>query len=120
MERLEQRPKGKGGRPAKAVRREQQFSIRFTSAEYFAVREKAAIAGLSLTVFLREIALNGQIKTRLNLEEKQMIRQLIGMASNLNQLAKAAHQHGLVAALLCFEQYRMQFDDVINRLTNDK
>ena len=120
MERSEQRPKGKGGRPAKAVRREKQFSIRFTAVEYYTVKEKARESGFSLTIFFRQIALNGHVKTRLTLDEKHMLKQLIGMASNINQLAKAAHQQGLVAALLCFEQYRMQFDELINRLTNDK
>ena len=120
MERSEQRPKSKGGRPAKAVRRVRQFSLRFTATEYSTVREKAAIAGFSLTVFLREIALNEHVKTRLGADEKDMIKQLIGMASNINQLAKVAHLHGLATALLSFEQYRRQFDELINRLTNDK
>lgn len=120
MERSEQRPKSKGGRPAKAVRKEKQFSLRFTEAEYASVKEKAAIAGLTFTMYLRIMALLGQVKARQNEDERQAVKQLIAMASNINQLAKVAHQQGLLTAMLLFERYRKQFDEVINQLTNDK
>jgi hypothetical protein len=41
------------------------------------------------------------------------------MASNINQMAKAAHQQGALTAMMLFEWYRKQFDELINRLTND-
>lgn len=119
MERLEQRPKSKGGRPAKAVRKEKQFSLRFTEAEFATVKEKAANAGFTFTMYLRKMALIGQVKARQNDDERQAVKQLIAMASNINQLAKVAHQQGLLTAMLFFEQYRKRFDEVINRLTND-
>lgn len=119
MERLEQRPKGKGGRPAKAVRKEKQFSLRFTEAEFATVKEKAANAGFTFTMYLRKMALTGQVKARQNDDERQAVKQLIAMASNINQMAKVAHQQGLLTAMLLFEQYRKRFDEVINRLTND-
>ncbi|MBS0028250.1 plasmid mobilization protein [Chitinophaga sp. 22321] len=67
MERSEQRPKSKGGRPAKAVRKEKQFSLRLTEAEFATVKEKAANAGFTFTMYLRKMALMGQVKARQNI-----------------------------------------------------
>lgn len=120
MERSEQRSKSKGGRPAKAVRREKQSGLRFTEAEYATVKEKAATAGLSFTVYLRKMALKGQVKARQTSEEKQAVKQLIGMASNVNQMAKMARQQGFLSAIVFFEQYRQTLDEIINRLKDDK
>ncbi|HEY9261308.1 plasmid mobilization protein [Chitinophaga sp.] len=119
MERSEQRPKSKGGRPAKAVRKEKQFSLRFTEAEFATAKEKAANAGFTLTMYLRKMTLFGEVKARQNEEEKQGVKQLIAMASNINQMAKMAHQQGFLTAMMLFETYRKQFDELINRLTND-
>ncbi|MET3879719.1 hypothetical protein [Chitinophaga sp. OAE865] len=70
MERLEQRSKSKGGRPAKAVRRDQQSDLRFTGAEYATVKEKAAAAGYPSLY----MALKGQVKAWQSSEEKQAVR----------------------------------------------
>jgi hypothetical protein len=70
-------------------------------------------------MYLRQMALLGQVKARQNEDERQGVKQLIAMASNINQMAKAAHQQGLLTAMMLFERYRKQFDELINRLTND-
>ena len=120
MERSEQRPKSKGGRPAKAVRREKQSGLRFTEAEYATVKEKAAAAGLPFTVYLRKMALTGHVKARQSSVEKQAVRQLIGMASNVNQMVKMARQQGFLSAIMFFEQYRQALDEIINQMKDDK
>ena len=59
---------------------------------------------------------NGHIKPRLNEEESRFVRQLIGMANNLNQVAKCCHEEGVLKAMLYFENYRNQMDDLLKKL----
>jgi hypothetical protein len=51
--------KKKPGRPKKAVTRQRTTGIRFTKAEHFVITQKAKKAGLKLTTYIREIAING-------------------------------------------------------------
>ncbi|MDP4286187.1 MAG: plasmid mobilization relaxosome protein MobC [Bacteroidota bacterium] len=108
--------KHRGGRPKKLVKREITKGIRFTKAEYFIVKQHASRAGLKITVYVRETALQGKIISRLNEEERQFVRQLIGMANNLNQLTKKGHQEGLLTAVLMFEKYKNLMDELLEKL----
>jgi hypothetical protein len=108
--------KRSGGRPEKAVKRESATGVRFTKAEYFIVRQKANKAGLKLTEYIRAMAVEGKVTAKLNEEEKNFFRQLIGMANNLNQLTKKAHQEGMLTAILHFEKHRKQMDQLLNQL----
>ena len=105
-----------GGRPRKPVRRESVTGVRFTKAEYFVVKQKAAMSGLGITVYIRQMALQGQVIARMNEEERQFVRQLVGMTNNMNQLTKKAHQEGLLIAMLFFENYRNQLDVLLQKL----
>lgn len=112
--------KHSGGRPKKVVKREAATGVRFTKAEYFIVKQKANKAGYRITQYIRIMALEGQVIARLNPTEKELIPQLIGMANNLNQLTKKAHQESLLKALLLFEKYRVELDWILNRLKYDQ
>ena len=85
-------------------------------AEYFIVKQKASKAGIRITSYIRQMALNGKIISRLNEEERQFVRQLIGMANNLNQLTKKGHQEGLLTAVLMFEKYKNLMDELLEKL----
>lgn len=104
------------GRPVKSVRKEIRTTIRFTRPEYFVIKEKAVKAGIKPSVYLRQLGINGGIISRLTAEERQFVRPLIGMANNLNQLAKACHQEGVLRAMLYFENYRKQLDEILKKL----
>ncbi len=108
--------KHRGGRPRKMVRREITKGIRFTKVEYFVVKEKASRAGTSVCFYIREMALQGKIMARLNEEERQFVRQLIGMANNLNQLAKKGHEEGFLRAVMLFEEYKGMIDELLVKL----
>lgn len=112
--------KHSGGRPKKVIKREAATGVRFTKAEYFVVKQRANKAGYRITQYIRLMALEGQVIARLNPTEKELIPQLIGMANNLNQLTKKAHQESLLKALLHFEKYRVELDRILNRLRYDQ
>jgi hypothetical protein len=110
----------KGGRPAKIIKRDILIGVRFNKPEHFIVRHKSSKAGLSYSRYLREMGIKGEVKARLSEEDSHDVRKLIGMSNNLNQLTKLAHQEGLLKALLYFENYRNQFDELLKRLNRDK
>ena len=108
--------KQKNGRPKKAVKKEIVRSVRFSKTEYFIVKQHASKSGLKITVYIRQMALQGQIIARLSEEERQFVRQLIGMANNLNQLTKMGHQEGFITSVLMFEKYKNVIDELLEKL----
>jgi hypothetical protein len=108
--------KKKAGRPAKAIKKEIRASIRFTRPEYFIIKEKAANAGLNAAAYIRQVAIHATVKARLTEEDSHFVRQLVGLANNINQLTKAAHQEGFLSVLRHFESYRRQIDALLKRL----
>ena len=112
--------KKKAGRPTKAFKKEVRACIRYSKAEYFIIRQKASKAGIKPSVYVRQITINGQVKSRLTEEERHFVKQLIGMANNLNQLAKACHEEGALRAMRYFENYRDAIDGLLKQLKNDK
>ncbi len=106
----------KGGRPKKAVIRTRTTGIRFSHTELFIVREKAKTAGLNLTAYIRQVAVETKVQTRMTAEERLFVRQLIGFSNNINQIARACHQEGVLKALLYFENFRIQIDQLLKNL----
>ena len=105
----------KAGRPAKTVRKDARITIRFSTMEYFIIKEKSVEAGVKPSVYLRHLGINGGIVPRLTEEERHFVRQLIGMANNLNQMAKTCHQEGTLSAALYFEQIRVQLETLLKK-----
>ena len=109
--------KHSGGRPKKPVKRDIVKGVRFTKAEYYVLKQKAAKAGIGISLFIRQMVINGKIKPLLDEEERQFVRQLIGMANNLNQLTKKGHQEGFLTAVLMFEKYKNLMQELLEKLT---
>jgi len=106
----------KAGRPQKVVKKEVRACVRYCKTEYFLIREKAEKVGMTASEYIRFITIYGQVKSRLTEEEREFSRQLIGMANNINQLAKACHQEGHLQAMVYFESYRNRLDDILQKL----
>ena len=83
--------KNKGGRPAKSIKRNQVVTLKCASYEQTRICANAKKAGLSVSEFLREMGLNGQVVTTekaLPAEVLALTGTLNHMAANLNQIAK--------------------------------
>lgn len=111
-----EKQKHTGGRPKKLVKRETVTGVRFTKIEYYVVKQKASRAGLRISLYIRQMALQGKIISKLSEEERQFVRQLSGMANNLNQLTKKGHQEGLLAAVLMFEKYKNLIEELLEKM----
>jgi len=112
----ERQIKHTGGRPRKAVKKEIVKGIRFTKAEYFIVKQKASKTGTNVCNYIREMAINGKIISQLSEDERNYVRQLIGMANNLNQLTKKAHQEGLFSVIFLLEKYKNLVYEILEKI----
>jgi hypothetical protein len=110
----------KAGRPVKIIKRQLRKTIRFTGNEYFVVKENAAKSGLKPSEFIRQAAIYATIKARLTQEERLAVKALIGMANNINQIAKACHRENVLQAMYYFQSVIKQFDEILKKLKNDK
>ena len=101
---MEQRQKSnrrnKGGRPKKgaADKLKYRLTVKMATSDYYTLKGKARNAGVSAGEFLRSCMRDGQVKERLTPEHMGYIRQLCGMANNLNQLAHKANAVGFATA----------------------
>ena len=88
--------RNKGGRPKKetAEKLSYRISVKMAAADYFRLMTQAHEAGVSPSEYMRECYRNGHVQERLSEEHAGYIRQLCGMANNLNQLAHKANAGG--------------------------
>lgn len=112
--------KRQAGRPVKSVKRDIRAGVRFSKSEYFVIKEKATKAGLKTSEYIRQTAIYATIKARLTPEERIIIKSLIGMANNINQIAKACHQENVLQAMYYFQSTIKEFDEILKKLKNDK
>ena len=86
------------GRPtvADARRLSKAVTVKFSKIDYEILRTRSRKANRRLAEYIRESALRSEVvqpRTEADLKE---YRTLVGMANNLNQLTKMAHQDGII------------------------
>lgn len=88
----EKQERNKGGRPKKEQKRVYKIGLAFSLVEKTLVQEKAKRSGINPAEYVRKMAVSGKVKPRPTAEEMQQYRDFTGIANNLNQLTKEAHQ----------------------------
>jgi len=103
-----------GGRPRKtdAERRVKGVTVRLSVERYAELETYAAEGGRTMAHVVRS-AVNGKVP-QLTPEQEGWLRQLAGMANNLNQLAKKAHQDGFGAVGREVEQRAAELNKILN------
>ncbi len=91
------RPKHRGGAPRKAVKMEKSIRVRLSATQYFLIESKAKSAGMKISDWFRAAAVSAKVIARLSPEERLRMRELSGMANNLNQFTKVANGGGLLS-----------------------
>ncbi len=109
----------KGGRPLKAVKRENDIRVRLTQTEHFLISEKAKKAGMTISEWFRRSAVKGKVLVRVSTEDLKVLRTLSGMANNLNQLTKLAHQQGFLVVQRKCRELLSDIDDTLKKLSRD-
>ncbi len=88
-----------GGRPklASYQKRTKCFWVMFTENDYIYIQSKAQQAGLSVNEFCHQAAMGCEVGQRISPEMVSAIRDLSGIANNVNQIAHQMHIYGLEA-----------------------
>lgn len=73
-----------------------RISLRLDSAEYAHLKRLAADTGLKMEPVLRRLIVGAELRPRPPDELPELLRQLPGMAVNINQIAKVANASGFV------------------------
>jgi len=94
--------KRKGGRPRKAVKKNELLGVKCSLIERRAIEIKAKSVGLSVSEYLRKMGLTGKIDRREKALPKEVL-QLTGtlnhLAANMNQVAKKRNSNEELNAL---------------------
>ena len=94
MEEQEKKLKNKGGRPIKAIKKSRVLTLKCSNYERMIIQAKAKKVNLTLSEYLREMALSGKVNLlgkALPKEVLELTGTLNHMAANLNQLAKKSN-----------------------------
>jgi len=73
-----------------------RISLRLDSAEYAHLKQLSADTGLKMEPVLRRLITGAELRPRPPDELPELLRQLSGMAVNINQIAKVANARGFV------------------------
>ena len=89
----------RGNIKAPEDRRSRQFVVRFTESEYASISSGAKNAGMSLSAYVRHLAVSGKVDVhyRLTQDSKDLgaiLAQLGKIGSNLNQIARYFNRGG--------------------------
>ena len=110
--------KPKGGCPRKSATTLRSHTVRFrvSEAEYLRVQRKAAACNLTLSEYVRQAVVSGQILRRIGTEELRLVSELTRERNNLNQLAFLQHAFGVTSHEEELRRILRFYDEVIGRL----
>jgi len=102
----------KGGRPKlnDFVKKSHLISVRISEIELAQIQAKSVLVCKSISDFIRESALNKEVKPRISEEQMNEIRKLNNIGNNVFYLAELANRQGYS------DDIHKQFDDYINRI----
>ena len=102
MEQQNEAKKNTGGRPKKAIKRDQLMAIKCTLYERKIIEAKAKKASITVSEYLREIGLTAKIDYRNKALPKEILSftgLLNHIAANLNQIAKKRNSNDELSPL---------------------
>ena len=84
------------GRPQVSTlkRLTKSVTVKFSKPDYEMLRHRSKNANRTLAEYIRDSAFDARIVAKHSAEDAAIIRNLTGMANNLNQLTKLSHQTG--------------------------
>jgi hypothetical protein len=109
----------KNGRPKKgsAEKKGYKISLKMDTEEYYSLKSKMRLAGISKSEYIRKAIEKSEVKQRLLPEHLNLIRQLAGMENNLNQITRRANTVGFTEVVKECRDIIIQFDNIIKRIT---
>lgn len=117
---MEQGSKKSGGRPAKTIKKDVVIRLRVDKQELFVLRHKAKQAGQNLSDYIRKAATSGTIRARVTQEQMEVIRKLVGVSTNLNQLAREFNRAAMTKTAAVIQDFGNKVDELLKFLKGDK
>ena len=110
-----------GGRPklASYQKRTKCFRVMFTENDYIYIQSKAEQAGVSINEFSHQAAMDSQVCQRISPEMASAIRDLSGIANNVNQFAHQMHTSGLEAVKQQCFSIKSEVSRIITQVKNN-
>lgn len=102
MNETETYKKNKGGRPRKQIKRNEQLAVMCTMEERKIIETKAKSVNVSISEFLRTLALDRQVDRKIRVLPKEVLifsATLNHLAANMNQIAKKRNQNDDLGAI---------------------
>ena len=87
-----------GGRPTVAYgkRLSKAVTVKFSKKDYELLKVRSKKANRRMAEYIRESALQSEVVQPRTEADMKEFRTLVGLANNLNQLRKMAHQDGII------------------------
>ena len=103
------------GRPtvADARRLSKSVTVKFSKIDYETLRTRSRKANRRLAEYIRESALQSEVMQPRTEADMKEYRTLVGMANNLNQLAKLSHQEGIYYTSLQLDRLLVEISDIV-------
>jgi hypothetical protein len=109
----------RNGRPKKAEadKKKYKLTLKMETKEYFSFKAKVHLSGFCQSEYIRRCIEKSEVKQRLSPEHLWYVRQLSGMANNLNQIAKRANTAGYLDVHKECHNTIEQIDNIVKRIT---
>ena len=102
----------------KEVKRTFRVKVSFSFGEFSLIKQKARACGRTTARYIRDIALEKEIKLKqFSPEEKESFRAMVGIANNINQIARRYNQGDIVHVELLKTRESLQL--LINSFIKD-
>ena len=89
------KPKPRGRPQVSTLKRlTKSVTVKFSKPDYEKLRHRSKNANRTLAEYIRDSAFDARIVAKHSVEDAAVIRNLTGLANNLNQLTKLSHQTG--------------------------
>lgn len=111
----------KGGRPIKGYseKRTRQVNFKLSIEEHLLLKNKARQSGLVINDFVRKCISNCTVLQRLTVDQLEYLKQLMGMANNINQITRKANTHGFEPVIEEYLYLANRIDSLIKHIQHD-
>ena len=116
-----QKPKPRGRPQVSTLKRlTKSVTVKFSKPDYEKLRHRSKNANRTLAEYIRDAAFDARIVPKHSTEDVAVIRNLTGMANNLNQISRKANAAGYVSARTEYRYLASEIDDLISRIKDDR
>ncbi|TLX72284.1 plasmid mobilization relaxosome protein MobC [Labilibacter sediminis] len=113
--------RNKNGRPVKGLSEKKAYkvTVKMATEEFYTLKAKAKEAGINRCEFIRCCIRSGVVRQRITPDLMTHIRQLCGMANNVNQIARTANATGYFDVHQRCLEMNERIGKVIKQIDND-